>query len=417
MTTGKGLSAGGAGGASSRWTRALASRSVVAVLLFLLVNLAVAGFMVRPQAAASPESLLADALARAKERSFSWWTASAYLDRPAAPDIALIGSSQVGTATFTADAELLGRPMDVLVHRQASTFEADLKRELGRPLTVFNFSQGGFMVSDAYMLSRALFSGPRLPKLAIIGVAPRDFMDNSMASPAETEPFRFYSRAVGLGELSGQAFGDPFAYLQWLLRNRLPLCWVQEELERRWQDTTPARHHKRYQNVQAIFDITGDLQPGTMLVPANIRGLWMDNTIEYRHRYRLPDPPVYRQELVFFDRLLGYLDGRGIKVLVVGMPSLPSNRALLPESFWASFHEKMAGACARHHAGWLDYSASPVFTRQDYLDTVHLNARGGARFFTMLAKAIKADAGLAGRLEDDPARRQTLAGARPAPRI
>jgi len=77
-----------------------------------------------------------------------------------------------------------------------------------------------------------------------------------------------------------------------------------------------------------------------------------------------------------------------IKVLVVGMPSLPMNRALLPDSFWQEFRGQLLATTKAHGAEWLDLTDSTAFEKSDFLDTVHLNASGGEKLFALMAANI-----------------------------
>ena len=85
------------------------------------------------------------------------------------------------------------------------------------------------------------------------------------------------------------------------------------------------------------------------------------------------------------------MDAAHIPVLVVGMPSLAANRTILPNDFWTEFRSDVAGMCKSHNAKWVDNTDNPNFVLTDYLDTVHLNASGGTKIFSEIAKAITAD--------------------------
>lgn len=396
--------------------KALVSSSfVVALSCFALVNFSMSLRLSATASKTDPDQSVANLLKNAKNRTFSWWTAKAYEDEPGAPDIALIGSSQMASATFAADAQLKQHAMDVLKHRRASTMEEALKKSLGRDYTVFNCSQGGFMVSDGYMLSRALFQGKRKPKVVIIGVSPRDFIDNSLNSAAATEPFQFYAPCVNLREMGGKPFADPIAHLGWILSNDLPLRKLltpsSQPPEQKEDETKPSdKQIAQTQMAQALSDISGDLKPGVLLIPANIPIGLIDNTSEYEHRYRNPYPPFYPNEQAFFSKQLAFLKEAGIKVIVVGMPNLWPTREILPERFWAEFKQKVAADCKQYGANWIDYCDANGFETEDFLDTVHLNAQGGAKLFTLLANSVAADQDVVASLNQPATEQDRIAG-------
>ncbi len=116
--------------------------------------------------------------------------------------------------------------------------------------------------------------------------------------------------------------------------------------------------------------------------------LWIDNTREYLHRYKKSKPPIYSCEKLFFQQLLADLKDKNIRTLVVEMPSLPSNRSLLPRSFWNEYKQWLSQTCRYYDASLCDLSDDPAYVKSHYLDTVHLNASGGNKIFKTIAKAI-----------------------------
>jgi hypothetical protein len=136
----------------------------------------------------------------------------------------------------------------------------------------------------------------------------------------------------------------------------------------------------------------GEAEPNKWLVPANIpANTWVDNTREYKNRFKNPKATVYEAEKKYFDAFLANMQARGIRVLVVGMPSLPMNRALLPAKFWNEFRTSLSTISTLHNAQFLDLTDSPAFVKNDYLDTVHLNAWGGMKLFKILGRYVAND--------------------------
>jgi hypothetical protein len=84
-----------------------------------------------------------------------------------------------------------------------------------------------------------------------------------------------------------------------------------------------------------------------------------------------------------------------IKTVVVGMPTLPMNRALLPESFWSTYRQNVADLCRRHNAQWWDMSQDDTFQKCDYVDTVHVNSRGAVKLVQTFAHLVAGNPELA----------------------
>src|SRR5438046_1693198 len=81
-------------------------------------------------------------------KTFTGWTARRFAKLDQAPDVVLFGSSQMGTAVFSTDADRLNHGIDCVKHRHCETLQADLQERLGQPVKVFNWALGGSMVSD-----------------------------------------------------------------------------------------------------------------------------------------------------------------------------------------------------------------------------------------------------------------------------
>jgi hypothetical protein len=141
--------------------------------------------------------------------------------------------------------------------------------------------------------------------------------------------------------------------------------------------------------LQAILGSVGEVKPGEWVIPpVTPPGLWMDNTKEYLHRYKNPHPPIFKNEKMFFNALLADLHEKHIPVLIVQMPSMPMNRALLPPWFWGEYRMMLLQACKKYDDEFCDLSDNPAFLKEHYLDTVHLNSTGGNMAFNAIADAV-----------------------------
>jgi hypothetical protein len=322
--------------------------------------------------------------------SWPWWIAKDYLSQASTPDVVLLGSSQMATATFTADANTQQVALDCVVDRRATTLEKYLLDKTGKHVTIFNTAVGGGMVSDAYMIGRILLTGKHQPKMVIIGVGPRDFMDNTLASASATEPFRFYSQYLDAGQIPPYSYPDDFARLDQQMNKLIPLYRMRLQVQKRLGLTQSESQEKQtgHQFLKGIFSQGDQVKPGEWKIPANIPYLFEDNTKEYLHRYANCNPPIYASELLFFQDFLKLMHDRQIKVLVVGMPSLPPNRSLLPATFWTIWRANVKGAAKQYGYNFVDLTDSPAFALDDYLDTVHLAASGGKKFFATVSDTI-----------------------------
>lgn len=340
-------------------------------------------------------------------QSWPWWIAKSYTaefsSKSTAPDVVVFGSSQMGSASFAANAHKLGKALDCVTDRHLDVLELSLSKD--RKISVFNAATGGAMISDANLAARALFlNGEQkaFPKLVIIGIGPRDFIDNSLSSPAATEPFRFFSHFVELGSLYDYAFDNVFTKLGFACEHNLPGKLIFKAYFKKFlggasygetsdelSQETSSKNKVSGNLLAAISQSGAAIQPGQWLIPANMPYMFVDNSNEYINRFKNPNPPLYNQEMRFFQDFLKQMHDRNIPVLVVGMPSLAPNRKLLPDSFWQKFRSDIRQKCQEGGAVYHDISDSPEFELYDYLDTVHLNARGGEKLFNSVSNKVQ----------------------------
>ncbi len=128
--------------------------------------------------------------------------------------------------------------------------------------------------------------------------------------------------------------------------------------------------------------------PGDIVVPATLVEGCFDNTKEYSSRYKNPHPKHFKNQLFFFEETLKRMKAQNIQVLVVDMPTMAKNRSMLPIPFWIDYTKQMKDVCDRQNAQYLSLSASPDFNVKDFVDTVHLNFRGGAKLLNIIADEI-----------------------------
>jgi hypothetical protein len=398
-------------------------RFPAALLLFFVLNFAVEHTVASPNRVLDEEAIRSSDSEARQQGRWGWWLARGYLMRPRTADIAIFGSSQIGAATFSADAFNLKKDLDCVLHRHMSTLEQLIEKETGHHVETVNLGMGGAMISDAYMLEKTLFKDGQSPSIVILTVSPRDFIDNDLVAPSATDTFKFLAPYVKLDGLEAAAYPETFSRFDWFLNQNIALKRTQQAIQKSLVQTltamlppsnnsekltisgAPQQDKKKF--LQAISGSAGEVKPGEWVVPSvTPPDLWMDNSREYIHRYKETHPPVYKCEKQFFTALLSDLSTKHIQVLVVEMPSMEMNRKLLPDSFWKEHKSWLAETCTKYGADVYDISDNDVFIKAHYLDTVHLNARGGNMVFMGIAQQIVRNPKLAALVAAAPAHLQ-----------
>lgn len=386
----------------------------VALAIFALVNIGLYFYMdkegLNKKRLLTLDALKAVNYEKRQEGPWVWWVTKTFLSQEKTPDVVLLGSSQMGSAIFSAEAEHRGEVVDTTDGRVVTRLADEIKnlsaaKNCGSNVTpqVFNFSMGGAMVSDHYLLANTLFKPGKFPKVAIIGVNPRDFIDNSLPSAAATDSFHFLSPYADIEKLAPVSYEDGFGYLDYQMSKLLPLRKVPLLV---YGDLPPTLGNKATftnpegkgavrekgkpvttQVLRAISGSAGDVRKGEWALPAFPPYLYMDNSKEYIKRYKTDKPKCLAGQKKYFEALLSFLHDNNVKVIVVGMPSQVCNRNLLPAKFWTEFSQYLSETTTGSGGTFVNLFADENFIpTKDYLDTVHLNRWGGGKLVHIMAE-------------------------------
>ncbi len=393
----------------------LSSSTVYALLVFMLLNimlLIVDGPYRRTHTAQRADDSLAKLRQIVFDSSYEtnqsgpwpWWVARAYLNGPT-PDIVITGDSQVNAAIIQADAVAMNKSMDCAMDRQCLTLKQALK-PMSNNLRLVNLGIGGAMPSDYYLMSKSLFTKKQHPKLIIITLSPRSFLDATLPCASATESFQFFSPFVDIGNLADYTFNNPVQKNFWLAQRKFALFACRQDIElsvrefmencfyklyRRKSHTLPNDSSNRQPVVQSIYASNGLVPAGSSVVGPVPLSNFLDNKAEYSRRFAQMKPETLNAQSAFLSATLAYLKEIGASVIVIDMPMLQPVKALLPEIFWDKYHLGLTNDCLANNAHWLDLNSNNEFPQSEFLDYVHLNAAGGKHFVNRVASFINAD--------------------------
>jgi hypothetical protein len=336
-------------------------------------------------------------------RSWIWWATDQFRKQQERPQVVLLGSSLMMAALHGGDATYFNAPQNVALHHKANYLEALLAQKTHEPVNTFAFAIGGQMVSDAYAITSTMLKGEHKPDTIVYGVAPRDFMDNMLASPASTETFRYMNRLGGLAEEALPArttFWEKVEYglerTSFLYDHRNDFVYLQNKYARSILAST--LHIKDLDFVHAPFELRkiamAQLPEDTganeiMILPYNpARDKYEDNTPEYRSRYRSFNKKKFDTQLAFLDKLGNFCKQEGINLVLVNMPLTPANVQLMPPGLYDSYLASLQKACTTYGARMVDLNEPNTFQQNCFADSVHLNGHGGKLFFEQLADRL-----------------------------
>ncbi len=243
-------------------------------------------------------------------------------------------------------------------------------------------------ISDQLIISRALFSIKSSPKAVVLTFSPKDFIDNAHSPDTSTEPFTFFSKYADLGSDLDLFYPESKSRLQQRLGHSLSL---RDQVLKDIPDDIP--HPDHVDRVQSLSPLCfarpfERFCPGEFVIGSGDGYLFIDNTEEYRRKYKDPVTGQLSKQLGCLDALLSYLAKQHITVFAVDMPLTSTNRQLLPNSFWSLYHTRLYELCQKHGATCIDLCTAPLDSKIDFCDTAHLNLHGGTSIAMYLARRI-----------------------------
>ncbi len=336
-------------------------------------------------------------------RGWSWWTFQDLRSDRQVHNVALLGSSLMVSAVSGCDARFLNRPLDLTTYHKCAFFDKELQKRFGGSFSTFNLSGPGQMPSDAYLSLRAMVNTAHRPDVVVYGLAPRDFIDSSLSSPTDTEPFRFLKRLSHLDDVAPGLFRSPLGKLDWLLQkstylyeHSLDVQLLCTEAAESFVNTfVPEADKKRTYNYWDRVNLLpnykyGEIHPLAVIAQPQdpAKNDYKDNTKEYLDRYKNPDPHNYQVQLYFLRKLAMFCKKERIELVLVNMPITPENINILKPWIYLSYIAALRDFSAAYDVPAYELNDFSIYSHDDYHDSVHLNASGGTKFFSQVARIL-----------------------------
>ncbi|HEY9679001.1 MAG TPA: hypothetical protein V6C76_13410 [Drouetiella sp.] len=330
-------------------------------------------------------------------RGWSWWILNDLRKNPEPHNVALLGSSLMVSAVAGTDANHLNRRIDLTDHHKAAYLDDRLQAKFGGRFNTFNLSAPGQMPSDAYMMLKAMVNTADRPEVVIYGVAPRDFIDSTLSSPVDTEPFHYLKRIVNLDEVSNLLFRSPQAKLDFWASKSLYFYQYSLDIEMAFSKfmteklavllPPDKRHPFTYWDRTHLLPnyLPGEIKQGAIIsapmTQEEAKTHFSDNTTEYLQRYKKPDKHIYRTQFLFLDKLAEFCQREKIELIVVNMPITQYNVSILKPQIYFNYIQALRERAFYHNYMAYDLNNFEKYSRSDYHDPVHLNAFGGKKLF------------------------------------
>lgn len=343
--------------------------------------------------------------------TWSWWAVRDYKTQDKPPNVVLLGSSQVMSPVWWQEAQYRQGNVELIVDHRSTFLESALHK-LNPALNVrcFNFGLPGGMMSDSTMVAKALFHGERKPQVAVIGVSPREFVDNTFHCPAGTKHYQFLSRFADTSGLD--SIGAPE------LPTRLQ-CWVQKAVYFKFKAkdmqlagssifTEPL--DKVYRHLPASpldsekpTDVLGalhkdELQRGFWVAKPNCPDSYLNEPWDCVRRLGKPNLRMLENQTAWLRVCLQTCKDEGVTPIILNMPISEQAKGLICPGVYDR-HVAMLAQIGK------DYNVSIInanelkLAKSDFTDWSHMDAGGGQQMLELVAKQIASDNKLVAKLE------------------
>ncbi len=315
---------------------------------------------------------------------------AAFLPSREDPDLVFLGSSLVLTPAVRCDDKMDNKlacydrwyyDRYIPEYTQAKYFQSKLKEQAGLNFSVKNLGVASSIMSDQFGIYRLMLQENKHPKVVVLGLAPRDFLDNTQQKYLET-PTRQFIKEYEQDSL-------------------LPSKWSAAKIK---ESAIKAQHKvekviARLRSLAVDFacSMSGHQAKSEIAVTTYVgdRPNRLKDLETYKKLYNPPNYQMLEQQSGFLQKLLVAAKNNGTRVVVVNMPLTEENVAALGPKAYAAYTESLAHLCEQYDANFLDIGTKHLgYSLQDFEDCCHLNGRGGEKFYASLIDAMKSDAHL-----------------------
>jgi hypothetical protein len=372
------------------------SMALLAVCLFVCVNFAFAVYIKYAHVSRLQMAT----------RNWSWWATTELLSHKEPVDVLLMGSSLVQRLLDEGEATYMNKKINGVTHRNSLVLEDALSGIFHRPVRTWSFAVGGLHASDASLVTTAFLKGEHQPAAIVYGIAPRDLMNNLLASPCATDTFQLVThvsdqRDIGLKSRSSNA--ERFDYLVSSgLNSVLPMFDFHAELSQCFR-----RDYKKGTDKLVNNFVPTPVNPfGTLdmirlhMSPEECEGelpispfnpafpTHEDNKSTYLFAYKPFRAKFYNLQKDFLERMLQTSAERGIQVVFVNMPLRADNFEAMEPGFYDLYKKDLCALASKYHADFIDMNRPQTFAYADFSDQVHLNGAGAVKLAQTMAPEL-----------------------------
>lgn len=289
-------------------------------------------------------------------------------------------------------------------YMHAKYFDKLLKNKLHRKSNSINLGVGGSMVSGEELILKQSLNNNTKPKLVVLMVAPRAFIDDTRSTNLYPIHCYFNNRFTQDGKLDWPAnfneFKEQFESLlakSWSYFNMRSdyatvltksACSLFNRPESAYTDNakqslkSETSKKVEFSFEQKLFD------PNISNNPKWVKAV----SSYYDSAYGTEVNKIkLKEQTASFSRSLSMLKDKQIPALVVSMPLSNLNRNQIPGEFEAEYKNLLSNICRQYDTKLIYLLDDKRFILDDFRDSVHLNGAGATKFWNILVDEIARD--------------------------
>ncbi len=353
-----------------------------------------------------------DALPIAK--NWVWWATHEFRERGKAPNVVVLGSSVVMHPLWHHEADFRKANVDLVADHRSTYLEHIISENSGlKNIECFNFGLPGSMASDDFIVARALFNGKQKPQVVVLGISPRDMIDNRFNCAGSSKHFQYLSKYTDMNgylDLSMPQFWQRIGYLitesiyfsckaqaaQVVLGegiknilNPLASKLPPSPLDRKSEED---KHFAMYQNV---------VEKGFWIAKPNAPFIFANETADLKKRFKTPNNPLFENQRKWLDLCAIECQQKGIKLVLANMPNTKLARSFMPPGVYERHVACLKELAAKRDALYVDADIPDYYGEHDFTDWCHLSADGGKKAFAVIGKALATDRTTVAYLKED----------------
>lgn len=322
------------------------------------------------------------------------------------PQILMLGSSLILFPSTRTDEEMDSKPHRYdnwyIRHRVSADtvpryFTRQLEDKLHTKIEICNLGVQGSIVSDQLLILRKALEWGKKPKVVILELAPRSFLDNMHKQIRNTPVFQVlgdFATAPPFwkeGRLNKEALATIPGLISYFYRvkadYRSLICNIVASALNRPMNNWEAENSIRRRKPISLVNPEMEWQASEKPLGPKYSDLPMYDTI-----YNPPDPAFFEAEKADCLNLLAQAKSAGVSVIVADMPISSPNRLLLDKGYQEKYRQFIKYLEDEQKVPVVHLSGSSEISDTDFEDSAHLNASGGKKLFAALTRAIQAGA-------------------------